>query len=464
MVYGYRGLPLPAISRSTCSLLLIFSCCLCFGSAFSQEWGLSIPRAATILKKAKYAHARLPTSLMSTNGGNGDAESSGNPAFELTSALAKLDRQWKIEQAAKPTSRWTKIVFDDEVTSTEEQPSDATIPPPGAAAAAAAAAASATQDFVYLLEPPNNSVPSCVIVFIGGAGLGQFPQIAYKEFLTRLSDRLNAAVITAPYSVGLDHFALAKRTGELSRRAVGHCQEDSARMYPVNLPVYCLTHSLGGKLATIHMAATQQEYAGVGMMSFNNFGFSKTIGMAREFAEQIRKNTTGDKDKGASDPFAQAGGSSGSEILNQIFNIAETFVGTIGLDFSPSPEAMNRLIGMKYDEGRQAKTRMFVFDEDTLDSTEDFTSNCQGLGPEVSELKGTHLTPVYFKFGLDELDLPEQARGMASNAMGGISSASFGNEEELTAIVNEVCDWILGKKPSRRAEQPRLTGKVSDNQ
>jgi hypothetical protein len=123
---------------------------------------------------------------------------------------------------------------------------------------------------------------------------------------------------------------------------------------------------------------------------------------------------------------------------------------------------MNRLIGLKYDEDRQAKTRLFVFDEDTLDSTEDFTSSCQGLGPEVSELPGTHLTPVYFKFGLDEL--PEEARGIASNAMGGINSASFGNEEELNAIVNEVCDWILGKKPSRRAEQPRLTGMASDNQ
>jgi hypothetical protein len=458
MVHGYVRSSLPAISRSTCSLLVIFSCCLCFGSAFSQEFALSIPRAATIFKKAN-RYARLPTAVKSTNG----EESSGNPAFELTSALAKLDRQWKIEQAAKPSSRWTKIVFDDEATSTEEQPFDASaIPEPGAAAAAAAAAYAATQDFAYLLEPPNNSVPSCVIVFIGGAGLGQFPQIAYKEFLTRLSDRLNAAVITAPYSVGLDHFSLAKKTGELSRRAVEHCQEDSARMYPVNLPVYCVTHSLGGKLATIYMAATQQEYAGVGLMSFNNFGFSKTIGMAREFAEQIRKNTTGGK-KDKSDAFAQ-GGSSGSEILNSVFNFAETIVGTMGFDFSPSPDAMNRLIGMKYDEDRQAKTRLFVFDEDTLDSSEDFTSNCQGLGPEVSQLQGTHLTPVYFKFGLDELELPEEARGMASSAMGGVTSASFGNEEELNGIVTEVCDWILGKKPSRRSEQPKLSGTVSDKQ
>jgi hypothetical protein len=103
-----------------------------------------------------------------------------------------------------------------------------------------------------------------------------------------------------------------------------------------------------------------------------------------------------------------------------------------------------------------------VFDDDTLDSTEDFTTACQGLGPSVSELPGTHLTPVYFKFGLEEL--PEEARGVARSAMGGIESASFGNEEELNALVDEVCDWILGKGPSRRPqEQPRLTGTVLDN-
>jgi hypothetical protein len=426
-----------------------------------------MPRAAKILTKANYA--RLSSALMNTNGGNGDMESTddGVPALELTSMLATLDQQWKIQQAAKPRSRWTKIVLSDDNTSKEEQPFDATasgnIPPLGAAAAAAAAM---QQDFAYLLEPPNNSVPSCMIVFVGGAGLGQFPQIAYKEFLMRLSNRLNAAIVTAPYTVGLDHFSLAKKTGEISRRAVEHCQEDSSRLYPVNLPVYCVTHSLGGKLAAIHMAATKQEYAGVGLMSFNNFGFSKTIKMAREFAEQIRKNTNmpGGKKEGSSanDPFAQGGGGSASEILNQVFNFAETIVGSIGLDFSPSPEAMDRLIGMKYDEDLQAKTRLFVFDDDTLDSTEDFTTACQGLGPSVSELPGTHLTPVYFKFGLEEL--PEEARGVARSAMGGIESASFGNEEELNALVDEVCDWILGKGPSRRPqEQPRLTGTVLDN-
>lgn len=450
--------PSSMTSTSSCTRLVILYCCLCFVGAFSQqEWSLRPPsRPAVTIQK----HARLVTALLANNnnGDNADFQSSGG-ALELTSMLSKLDRQWKIQQAAKPRSRWTKIVFEDDETSSEEKPFDATgtpTPPPGT-----------TQDFVYLLEPPQNTVPSCMIVFVGGAGLGQFPNIAYKEFLERLSGRLNAAVITAPYTVGLDHFSLAKKTGELSRRAVEHCQDDATRLYPTNLPVYCVTHSLGGKLATIHMAATQQKYAGVGLISFNNYGFADTIRMAREFAGQIRQNSGGSKAQTAVEgPFAQAGGTSGSDVLNQVFSFAETFVGSMGLDFSPSPDAMKRLIGMKYDEERQSKTRLFVFDDDTLDSTQDFKEACEGFGPDLSGLPGTHLTPVYFKLGLEEL--PEEARGFARQAVGGIDSASFGNEEELNALVDEVSDWILGKgpsrKPKRQVESPRITGTVVGNQ
>jgi hypothetical protein len=148
------------------------------------------------------------------------------------------------------------------------------------------------QDFVYLLEPPS-SMPSTVIVFLGGAGLGQFPQVAYSECLTRLSDKLNAVVLTAPYQVGLDHFAIAKSTGELLRRAVKHCQDDPARQYPDTLPRYALAHSLGAKLLTIYM---QPDFDGVGFLSYNNFGFSQMIGMAKSMAEQLQIAPKGSSD------------------------------------------------------------------------------------------------------------------------------------------------------------------------
>jgi hypothetical protein len=122
--------------------------------------------------------------------------SSSDPAAALTNTLARLDQQWKIQQQSQPRSRWTKVILpndgDDKKSFEESVFTPVTF----------------GQEYCYLLEPPNNSVPSCIILFTGGAGLGTYPQIAYNEFLLRLSNQLNAAVLTAPYQVGLDHFAL----------------------------------------------------------------------------------------------------------------------------------------------------------------------------------------------------------------------------------------------------------------
>lgn len=365
---------------------------------------------------------------------------------ELTSTLARLDQQWKIQQRSSAgKSRWTKIILPNEDTGeeiTEQAPTIET-----------------QQDFVYLLEPPN-SIPSCVLVFVGGAGLGQFPQLTYSEMLMRISDKLNAAIITTPYQVGLDHFSLSKQSGERLRRAIAHCQEDPARQYPTTLPTYCLAHSLGAKLQTIYMAATQQQYDGVGFLSYNNFGFSQTLQMAKVFAKQLRAQSESAQDRAT------------DEMLNTIFDFAEQAIGVIGIDFSPRKEDMNRLIQLKYDDELQRKTRLFVFDEDALDSSRSFVENCQGEGPSLSGLPGNHLTPVYFKLGLNDLDLPEEAREMAAEATGGITSASFGNEDELNTLVDEVCNWILGKGPSRGPnweedvdiprQPPRIAGGVED--
>lgn len=384
-------------------------------------------------------------SMSTQGGGNTDNPLEGG---ELTSALARLDQEWQIQQQAQgPKSRWTKLVLprDDQDTVTEVTPAFET-----------------QQDFVYLLEPPSSN-PSCIICFLGGAGLGSFPQVAYNEFLLRISDRLNAAVITSPYDVGLDHFALSQKSGENLRKAIVYCQDDPARQYPENLPIYSLSHSLGAKLQTIYVAATQQEFDGMGFLAFNNFDFAQTIAMARDFADAIQAQ------QGRS--FSAPGmGGMDSNLMDTIFGFAEQAIGAIGLDFSPSKSDTSRLITLRYDEDFQKKTRLFVFDDDTLDSSRSFVEDCDGSGPTVSGLPGNHLTPVYFKFDLD--DLPEEAREIAAEAAGGMSGASFGNEEELNSLVDEVCAWIKGQGPSRgpnwdeyepvsSGDRPRIEGSQS---
>lgn len=365
-----------------------------------------------------------------------------DPSSELTNTLARLDQQWKIQQKLQPRSRWTTLVLpkDDEDKKSFEEPSFATV--------------TSGQDYCYLLEPPNNTVPSCLIVFTGGAGLGTYPQIAYNEFLLRLSNRLNAAVITAPYQVGLDHFALAKSTGDIARRAILHCQDDPSRQYSANIPIFSLSHSLGSKLACIYVTATEQNYDGIGYISFNNFSFGATIGMAKEFAEVIRNSAGYDN---------RVSGIS-SDAINTLFNFAEMAISAVGIDFSPSQNDMDRLMKLKYGDAQRCKTRFFSFDDDILENTQDAVAACGDI-PTVSGLPGTHLTPVYFKLGIEDLELPDDAKEMARDAMGGFRNISFGNNEELELLVSEVCNWILGQGPSRqpiwRKEQPLLVGQTT---
>jgi Protein of unknown function (DUF1350) len=406
--------------RTVVLATICFANVVSFSSVHPRRWN----RSRTLL-------------LHSSTSGSSNADI--DPTADLTSTLARLDDQWRIQQTSLPRSRWTTLVLpkDDEEKKMFEEKSFPT------------GSVMMTPDYCYLLEPPENSVPSCLIVFTGGAGLGTYPQIAYNEFLLRLSNRLNAAVITAPYQVGLDHFTLARVTGDLTRRAIVHCQDDPSRQYPENLPTFSLSHSLGCKLSCIYITATEQCYDGIGYISFNNFSFAATISMAKEFAEVIRKNAGYD---------TQASGIS-SEAINTLFNFAEMAIAAVGIDFSPSQQDMERLMKLKYDEKQRRKTRFFSFDDDMLENTQDALIACDDI-PSVSGLPGTHLTPVYFELGIEDVELPDDVKEMTRNAMGGLRNISFGNNEELEALVSEVCDWIMGKKPSRppkwQNEKPQL--------
>eukprot|EP00536_Pseudo-nitzschia_multiseries_P017986 jgi/Psemu1/299591/fgenesh1_pm.2009_\ len=324
-------------------------------------------------------------------------------------------------------------------------------------------------EYVWRLDPPSNAIPSCVIVFTGGAGLGQYPQVAYNELLSKISDKLNAVCITAPYEVGLDHFGLAKQTGERTRRALLVLNDENENEGRSRLPTYSLAHSLGCKLQTIYMAATglESSFDGIGFVAYNNFSFAKTITMARSFAQELRGGTN------------TVGAMGNPEMINSIFDFAEMAVGAIGVDFSPNSQDTERLIQMRYNEEVQAKTRLFVFADDTLDSSTEFRAACESFGDgnsggnlRVSNLPGGHLTPVFFRWNVDELakdamgglgdTVSAENINMAKEAMGGFQGASFGDEKNVNALVDEVCDWVLGKPPST-ASIPQISSSSSSS-
>jgi hypothetical protein len=280
-----------------------------------------------------------------------------------------------------------------------------------------------------LLEPENR-LPSSVIVFTGGAVLGTYPHVAYNEFLTRLSNRLNASILTAPYSITtLDHWELAKQTGENARKALVKLQDE--RNYSDKLPVYSLSHSLGSKLACIYAAATQQSFQGVGLIAFNNFSFQKSVSMSRSFAEKINN----------ADP----------QLLDTVFNFAEMAVAATGWEFSPTPTEMERLIKAKFQKGAaDRQTVLFQFENDTLDCADQFPDQTTTV-----RLPGSHLSPVYIQFSLE--DLPESTVGF--------KNISFGDEQELETLVDTVCNWILGKpmtKPMEKLAAAATTSSPAD--
>ena len=91
---------------------------------------------------------------------------------------------------------------------------------------------------------PKQKEPSGVIEFIGGAGLGLFPTIAYSSFLAALVNS-GYTVIAVPFPLKLNHQAVAeylKEERDIIRRALS---------YSPAIPQIWVAHSLGCKYITL---------------------------------------------------------------------------------------------------------------------------------------------------------------------------------------------------------------------
>lgn len=370
------------------------------------------------------------------NNNNGDdvLNNVGGGTAKITSALARLDSEWQTRQKKTPKKlgEWRKLVIrpDDAVenSSSSEEEDD---------------------EFVYLLPPTSTSAPSVVILFVGGAGLGQFPHIAYDEMLRRLAVRTNAAVLAAPYQVSLDHFDLARRTRLLLEKSLLQCDDDFG-WDAASLHKYALGHSLGAKLQLVSAAASSPalpcDARGLGLVAYNNFGLSGSLSMARTLFEEFRGGVA--KNVGAFDT---------------VLGIAGQFLDASGLEFTPSPSQTEELVRRKLDVDR---LRAFRFDDDQLDCSDSlrFGEDDDGADQlEVAGLPGSHLTPVFLTLGLEDLDLDENVRSVADAASDGFRRASLGSEDELDGLVEELYGWIVGKSATRGPSVNGKGGRSDDN-
>ena len=54
-----------------------------------------------------------------------------------------------------------------------------------------------------------------------------------------------------------------------------------------------------------------------------------------------------------------------------------------------------------------------------------------------------------------------EAKGMASQVTGGFQNVSYGNEESLDLLVDEVYNWMIGREPSdRRVGKKQIAGTI----
>lgn len=307
-------------------------------------------------QRQKHNNLIIISSLHAENNED-DNTASDTIGGDLVTALAKLDKKWELARydSANKIGDWTILDVKDE--------------------------GSISPEIVYLLEPATGAIPSCVIFFLGGAVLGQFPHISYSTFLRKLAEKTNAAVVAIPYEVGLDHLGIAQSSVKRMKNALIQCED--SRGYPTNIPKYEVGHSLGAKLHSIGIAATGigEELAGLGCISYNNFGFAQTISMARSFAKELKVGGPG-------------GFGPDNPAFDQLFDLAGMAVNAIGLEFTPSPMDMDKILQSKFDDEVLKKIRMFSFNDDDLDSTKSYLE-CFKEGsevPTVSHLPGTHLT------------------------------------------------------------------------
>lgn len=294
---------------------------------------------------------------------------------------------------------------------------------------------------------PADAIPWGVVHFIGGAVLGQFPELCYDALLRPLADRAGVAVVCTPYELGNDHEALSQSLTAAfeTAMAAGAVRYGWSRE---RMPRLLLGHSLGAKLQVLSCcrssAAPEAPVAGVALMAFNNFGVEDQVRLLRETLSSLQ----------AFSPVGGFAGMAGDQLWEELLQPAIGRLAKMrGLDFKPGPEEMLELVRSRYDSG--GRTRAFRFAEDRLDCSEELLEALVergAAGADCSFMAGGHLTPVFISLSDIADRASSSAPGMAGRVMDGVADrfmgagGALGNEAELEVLIEGLVTWI--RKPA----------------
>lgn len=220
---------------------------------------------------------------------------------------------------------------------------------------------------------PKNLTPTSVIHFIGGIFVGAAPQLTYRLFLERLSEK-GALVIATPYASGFDHFLIADEAQFKFDRCLRSLQEVS------NLPSYGLGHSLGSVIHLLIGSRYAVRRNGNILMSFNNKEASLAIPlfspviipMAQSFGPVISQLISSPAIRYGTEMAKKQFENLSPPLMKQVLPLVEQLpplymdLANGREDFIPKPEETRRLVKSYYGI---SKNLLIKFKDDTIDET-----------------------------------------------------------------------------------------------
>lgn len=281
----------------------------------------------------------------------------------------------------------------------------------------------------FVLEP--DGVCWGYVHFIGGAVLGQYPQVAYDLMLTEISARTpGLCVICTPYELGTNHGEIAKECENAFEKAVqyislknGNSSISSENENDANriIPRFYVGHSLGAKLHVCKGNDSGKRGRHF-LIAFNNASASDSVKILEKFAKEILRKE-GD---GASSTNFDA-------IFARIVPLAEFAAKQAGFEFIPNAaETLNMVANKKFQSER---VTLLSFSNDDLDQSASLREALADgeIRTSRAEIFGDHLSPVV-------LDLDKYAKvNPMFNRFGGVT---IGDRVVVQKIVDELVQWL----------------------
>ncbi|KAL2944529.1 Carbamoyl-phosphate synthase large chain [Bienertia sinuspersici] len=321
---------------------------------------------------------------------------------------------------------------------------------------------------------PRDSKPWSIVHFIGGIFVGAVPQLAYRLFLERLSEK-GILVIATPYASGLDHFSIADEVQfkfDRCRRSLQDTAEE--------LPSFGIGHSLGSVVHLLIGSRYAVKRNGNILMAFNNKDPKQAIPlfspaflqMTQSMGPLLSQIASSETIRlGAETTFKQLENVS-PPIMKQVLPLFEQLPPLYmdlakGRDnFSPKPEETRRLVKTYYGIN---KNLLIKFKDDIIDETSTIAQVLSAdsaissmLDMSIRTVSGDHGTPL--QQALPDVppamtDAVNRGGELISNLISGTPweavakdvSTSLGMESQilraessrdLEHLVDVVCSWM----------------------